>query len=113
MIRTGYSYYANFVKKTKTGKTMFSVQDYDKANPTAEKKYATVFCDDSVELYDKCKVKFIEITGISLGEYKGKLQASIFAKVVLDGEQVKSDVDKHLSDMAGNTNVVQSDDLPF
>ena len=105
MISKDRSYKAYNPKKTKTGKTMFSVMDYDKNNPTA-KRYVTVFCQNEIELYDKQKVIIKEITGIGLSEYNGKQQVSMFALVLPDQDELQA--------MAGDVKVdISSDDLPF
>jgi hypothetical protein len=113
MIKTGYKYTAFSPKKTKTGKTYFSIQDFDKSKPTESKKYCTVFTTNEIELNDRDKVNIVKIDSISLGEYQGKLQVSMFAEIKLDGESIKQSVDEHLNQMAGQNIVVQSDDLPF
>jgi hypothetical protein len=106
MIGTGRKLTAFSPKKTKTGKTMFSVQDFDKNNPNA-KRYATVFCNNEVEVNDRDKIKIDFIQGIGLGEYNGKLQVSIFAQVSLD-------VESSLNEMAGNVPTdITDQDLPF
>ena len=106
MISKGRNYTAFSPKLTKTGKTMFSVMDYDKNN-TGAKRYVTVFCQNEIEVYDKAKVEIVEISGIGLGEYNNKLQVSMFATVKL------AEV-KELEQMQGNTKVdISSDDLPF
>lgn len=106
MISVNRSYKAYSPKKTKTGKTMFSVMDYDKTNPTA-KRYVTVFCQNDVEVYDKAKVKITSISGIGLGEYNGKQQVSMFAEA-----QVEQDMT--LEGMAGDVSATISEsDLPF
>lgn len=110
MIKTNFKYTCFSPKKTKSNKPMFSLMDYDKNKQNESKKYCTVFVVNDVELYDRCKVIIKEIQSISLGEYQGKLQVSMFAVVELDG----SDVDNSLKQMAGNVNVVDSNsDLPF
>lgn len=107
MIGTSRKLTAYSPKKTKTGKTMFNVQDFDKNNPQA-KRYATVFCNNEVEVNDRDKIIISEIQGIGLGEYQGRLQVSIFASVSVD-------VDASLNEMAGNVNVGvdANSDLPF
>jgi len=107
MIRLEHNYTAFNPKKTKTGKTMFSMMDYDSKNPQA-KRYVTVFCDNDIEIYDRQKIKIITITGISLGEYNGKQQVSMFAKVEVEG------VEKQLEQMVGEVQAeISPDDLPF
>jgi hypothetical protein len=108
MIKTGFNYTAYSPKQTKSGKSMFSVMDKDK---DGNKHYATIFCTNDVELYDKCKVRFVEFESFSLSEYKGKLQVAIFAKVELSDEAPKKNyVDEALTDPEPTIN---SDDLPF
>ncbi len=85
MIGTGRKYTAFSPKLTKTGKTYFSVMDYDKNNPSA-KRYVTVFCQNEIELYDRAKIVIENINGIGLGEYNGKQTVSMFASVRLDEE---------------------------
>jgi len=116
MIKTNFKYTAYSPKKTKSNKTMFSVQDYDPKN-TGAKKYCTVFCSNDIEVYDKQKVIIMRINAISLGEYNGKLQVAMFADIELADEETsvlkEVDVDAKLSDMAGKEKVVSNDDLPF
>lgn len=110
MIKTGFKYRAYSPKKTKSGKTMFSVMDYDKANPNGAKRYCMVFCVNEIEVYDKQSVIIKEIQSISLGEYQGKLQVSMFAIIEPDGEAV----DEHLKKLAGDKPAFdKNSDLPF
>lgn len=106
MIGIGRKLTAYSPKMTKTGKTFFSVMDYDKNNPTA-KRYATVFCTQEVEgIYDRAKITIVSISGIGIGEYQGRQQVSIFAEVVLNAEEAQE----------FNTGIpvdISSDDLPF
>lgn len=105
MINKGRSYKAYNPKKTKTGKTMFSMMDYDKNNPTA-KRYVTVFCSNDVELYDKQKVTIEEIGGIGLSEYNGRQQVSMFAVVTPNIDELEA--------MAGDVKATIDDSmLPF
>lgn len=105
MINTGRSYKAYNPKKTKTGKTMFSMMDYDKNNPTA-KRYVTVFCSNDIELYDKQKITIDEISGIGLSEYNGRQQVSMFAVVSPNKDELEA--------MAGDVKAtIEPDDLPF
>ena len=109
MIKTGFKYTCFTPKKTKSDKTYFSIQDFNKEKPT-EKNYATVFCDNEVELYDRCKAVIVEIKSVGISQYNGKQQTSIFATVQLDG----SEVDNHLKEMSGNKIVeIDNDSLPF
>ena len=109
MIKTNFKYTCFSPKKTKSNKPMFSLMDYDKSKPNESKKYCTVFVVNDVELYDRCKIIIKEIQSISLGEYMGKLQVSMFAVIELDN----TDVDNSLKNMAGSTTVVNDDSLPF
>jgi len=109
MIKTGFKYKALSPKKTKTGKTMFSLSDYDKSNPNA-KRYCTVFCTNDIEVQDREEIVIEKIESISLGIYKEKLQVSMFAEVRLDA----AEVDKHLEKMSGSVKLdIDSDQLPF
>lgn len=106
MISQGKKYTAFSPSKTKTGKTYFKVSDWNKNAPTI-KKYITVFCENDIELTDKCKVIINSISGVGVSEYNGKDQVSMFASVSLD-------IDEELATMAGNEQVVITDDsLPF
>lgn len=106
MISEGYKITCYNPKKTKTNKTYFSVMDTNKKTPTI-KKYITVFCENDIELTDKCKVIINSISGVGVSEYNGKDQVSMFASVSLD-------IDEELANMAGNEQVVITDDsLPF
>lgn len=109
MISKGKSYKIYNPKLTKSGKPMFTVMDYDKNNPTS-RRYITVFCQEtlSVELYDKQKVFFKEISGVGLNEYQGKLQVTMFADV----EPAQEEVVAPTFDV-GTQQVVDSSDLPF
>lgn len=105
MISVGRGYKCYNPKKTKTGKTYFSVMDYDKNNPQS-KRYMTIFCQNDVELFDKQKVKITDISGVGLSEYNGKLQVSMFASV--EPEQDELDA------MAGGVSAsILESDLPF
>lgn len=108
MIKKGFNYTCYSPKKTKSGKSMFSIMDKDQQG---NKHYATVFCTNDVELYDKCKAKITEFSSFSLSEYKGKLQVAIFAKVELSDEAPKKNfIDEALADPEPTIN---ADDLPF
>lgn len=104
MIGTGRAVTAFSPKKTKTGKTMFNAQDYDKNNPQA-KRYLTVFCQNDVEIQDRDKVLIDYISGVGLGEYQGKQTTAIFANVSLVNQEPKFDT--------GSVNAVFDDSLPF
>ena len=106
MISKGYSYTAYSPVKTKMGKTMFKVKDYNKQFPTL-KVYITVFCDNDVEIHDRQKVIFNEIKSISTSEYKGDLQISMSASVTIDTE-IKEEFNSK-----GIDTVIDPDDLPF
>lgn len=109
MIKPNFKYRAYSPKKTKSNKTMFNLQDYDKSNPNA-KRYLTVFCSNDIEIQDREDIVLEEIESITLGEYQSKLQVSIWAKVRLDSTAV----DKHLKEMAGNVIAdISNDDIPF
>lgn len=106
MISKGKKYNCYSPSKTKTGKTYFKVSDWNKNAPTV-KKYITVFCENDIELTDKCKVIINSISGVGVSEYQGKDQVSMFASVSLD-------IDEELANMAGNNLTdISSDDLPF
>ena len=121
MIKTSFKYVAYSPKKTKSNKTMFSIQDYDPKN-TGAKRYCTVFCSNDIEVYDKQKVIIMRINAISLGEYNGKLQVAMFADIELADDEVQNvgsfsqekTVDAKLKEMSGNKiNEIDSDSLPF
>ena len=106
MISQNKKYTCFSPSKTKTGKTYFKVSDWNKNAPTI-KKYITVFCENDIELTDKCKVIINSISGVGVSEYNGKDQVSMFASVSLD-------IDEELANMAGNTQTeIDPSDLPF
>lgn len=107
MISTGRNYTAFSPKKTKTGKTMFNLMDYDRNNPNA-KRYITVFCQNDVEVFDRAKVTIEAIGGVSIGEYNGRQTVSMFADIKLaDVEEFEKDFE------TGNKVEISDDDLPF
>ena len=79
MIKSGYKFYASFPKAAK-GRTLFQIRDYDKTKPE-EKNYCTVMANNEVTVNDRDEIRLGNITGVSLQQYKEKLQVTVYADV--------------------------------
>ena len=112
MIRVGFKYKVYQVKTISEQKMVFSVIDREKGS--GKNHFVGVMVTRTPELeemIDKDTVQIEKITGISVSEYKEKLQVTMYADVsrVYPEEQF---AEPGVPDLVAS-GVITSDDLPF
>ena len=111
MIRVGFKYKVYQVKTISEQKMVFSIMDREKNGKNHFASVMVTRTPELEEMIDKDTIQIDKITGISLSEYKEKMQVTMYADVsrVYPEQQF---AEPGVPDLVAS-GVITSDDLPF